>query len=257
MRGTVLYHQSSATTGKALARSLGATPRIRLSSGHRYDYIVRYGNSTEIENEPGIVINSSQGILNSSDKNTMKSILMDEGVPIPKIYELHGIHRHETEEIEDNFPVLVRPRHYSRGMFFVVLRTPGELRNFRYSHRNEHGWTIQKLLTNVREEYRIFVFNDRIFETNIKRPESRNPHPIIRNFDHGWTIKPIRRSLVPRGVQSKAKDATRAIGLMFSAVDMCYTEDRKIYVYEVNSAPGLYERKVDKLAERIKEYLEE
>ncbi len=207
-----------------------------------------------MQNEPGIVINTSQGILNSSDKGTMKQMLIDNNVPIPKIYLT-------ADEAFENLPLLARPRYYSKGRNSITLMVRQDLSEFIHHHRNDrirlNGWTVQKLLTNVLEEYRIFVFNDKIFETNIKRPEGSNPHPIIRNFDHGWTIKPIARHLVPRGVQSRAKDATRAMGLIFSAVDMCYTRDGKIYVYEVNSAPGLFERKVDKLAEHIHTYVED
>lgn len=244
MRGLILAHKTTRPTAKLIANYLDSKMYSKIRDCKRFNYIFRYGNSDHVFNQPDIEFNTSDSIKISANKHVMKKVLHDNNIKIPKIYTIDTI-------TYKALPVVARPNRHSKGKDFHVCRTMDEA--LYYLGCN---YTLQSFLESVDTEYRIFVFKDRIFETNIKIRDDRNAHPYIRNVDHGWKIVPVRRSLVPNGIQRASKDATRAIGLDFSAVDICFTNKGEIFVYEVNSAPGLIERKAEKLAERITEELQ-
>ena len=242
MRGLILAHKTTRPTAKLISSYLDSKVYSTIRDAGRFDYIFRYGNSAHIFNQPVIEFNTADAIKISANKHVMKKVLNDNEIKIPKLYTIDNI-KYKA------LPVVARPHRHSKGKDFHVCRNIDEA--LYYLGRD---YTLQSFLEAVDTEYRIFVFKDKIFETNIKVPDKPTYHPYIRNFDHGWKIIPIRRSLVPEGIQKTSKDATRAVGLDFSAVDICFTRKGKIFVYEVNSAPGLIERKAEKLAEKITEY---
>lgn len=98
----------------------------------------------------------------------------------------------------------------------------------------EHVQTIR--------EHRIHVFDDRVIRVQTKQPTpGKRVHPWIRSASSGWTLvaRPDLTALVPRGARSIAKQAVRALGYEFGAVDLAVKTDGGIVVWEVNTQPGM------------------
>ena len=118
---------------------------------------------------------------------------------------------------------------------------------------------------NVDEEYRIHVCKVAdddyiVFDQQQKKRKSRDDgqvaNPDIRNHSNGWIF--ARRDLcVPERVQVEAINAVKALGLDFGGVDVAYSrEDRRAYVYEVNTACGLEGSSLGKYAEMLANLIE-
>lgn len=103
-------------------------------------------------------------------------------------------------------------------------------------------------------EHRIHVFDDRVIRVQTKQPTpGETPHPWIRSASSGWTLvaRPDLTALVPRGARSIAKQAIRALGYEFGAVDLAVKPDGGIVVWEVNTQPGMGDGTADVYARII------
>lgn len=147
--------------------------------------------------------------------------LFQAGVPVP---------RHALSEIDPSiiaFPRLGRAfRHTQAFDLLWPLRNP--------------DFYVEKIDT-IRE-HRIHVFDDRVIRVQTKQPTpNATPHPWIRSESSGWTLvaRPDLTALVPRGARTIAKEAVRALGYEFGAVDLAVKTDGGIVVWEVNTQPGM------------------
>ena len=100
-----------------------------------------------------------------------------------------------------------------------------------------------------KEEYRIHIFNDRIIcsQKKVLREFDDNGDPVdkslvdfrIRNHTHGFIFQKHNID-PPADVIDQARAAIEKVGLAFGAVDVIWNEyEKKAYVLEVNTAPGL------------------
>lgn len=95
----------------------------------------------------------------------------------------------------------------------------------------------------VYNEYRIHIGKDQVID--ITKKGVKNGHvasptsAYIRSHQNGWIF--MRNNIKPAGddMIQVAKDAVRALDLDFGAVDICRSRDRKVTVFEVNTAPGI------------------
>lgn len=109
-----------------------------------------------------------------------------------------------------------------------------------------------------KQEYRVHVANGQVVD--LQRKARRRDVPDeqinwrIRNHDNGFIFQ--RNDLeVPRGVAEQAVNACKAVGLDFGAVDIIYNEkQRKAYVLEVNTAPGLTGSTLEGYVNRFKNW---
>jgi hypothetical protein len=92
-----------------------------------------------------------------------------------------------------------------------------------------------------KDEYRVHVFNGAVitFAKKLKRRGFVDVNPWIRSYANGWVF--CRDGVqLPDGVDVLAIAAVKALGLDFGAVDIGYRlKEKKGYVFEVNTAPGL------------------
>ena len=92
------------------------------------------------------------------------------------------------------------------------------------------------------KEFRVHIFDGKSIRMGLKVPRVNvTPHPWIRSFRQGWNIDygTACQEARIRGLRKAAKRAVKALGYAFGAVDIGITADNKIYVLEVNTAPGL------------------
>lgn len=216
-----------------------------------YDYILRWGNSMDIGSAPK-VINRKQAIALCSHKGNMLRAFQSNGVSMPALYQFSTT-RGFTDIPDSALPVIVRYKQHTQGSHFHYCETRSSLRNPQF---NSDYHALKYI--NKDKEYRVFVWNNRVLEVNRKVREDNEPEGAlfreIRNFKNGWWFK-IVTSYNP-DVPRQAVKAMQAIGLHYGAVDICVDTNNRVYVLEVNSAPGLIERKADMLIEAIKDSME-
>lgn len=109
-------------------------------------------------------------------------------------------------------------------------------------------WTKKE---NIREEYRIHMFNGKSIRAGIKVPrEGRTPNEWIRSDEGGWFVR-YDEFRSKRRMREAAAAAVAALGLNFGAVDLGKKDDRSIIVLEVNRAPGLSDNTVTSYVDAI------
>lgn len=110
-----------------------------------------------------------------------------------------------------------------------------------------------------KEEYRIHVFDGKAFHLQRKGRKKGVPDEQVnwqvRNNANGFCYM-TENIYVPPEVISAAEDAVATCKLTFGAVDVIWNDkNQKVYVLEINSAPGLYGRTLEAYTNRIKEHL--
>jgi len=114
--------------------------------------------------------------------------------------------------------------------------------------RNEEDLVDAPLYTlyiKKRAEFRAHIFLGDVIGLQQKRKRSgigTNYNPLVRSHANGWTyvVNNVDTSLLPNGWQDSLLRLARVCGLDFGAVDFCISsDDGKLYVFEINSAPGL------------------
>lgn len=90
------------------------------------------------------------------------------------------------------------------------------------------------------KEFRVHVFNGKVIDVTQKRRLSNSEvNPFIRSHANGWVF--CRENIQePENLRDVALKAINALGLQFGAVDIIWNKQyNRLYVLEVNSAPGL------------------
>ncbi len=106
-----------------------------------------------------------------------------------------------------------------------------------------------------KREFRIHVFGASVIHMAEKRRRRgfENRSEWVRNHANGYVFCTDNLD-VPAVVQEQAVAATRAVGLDFGAVDVVFREkEGRAFVLEVNSAPGMEGRTIEKYAQAIRE----
>ena len=244
----VLFTARTAVTGRALTAELQsiapADVRVTGSTGSSrpVNFLVRWGNSSSVDYEPEEVFQDRQAVANTSDKLAMLECFKADNVPCPKWY------RHDEFSRITRFPIVVRKRDHFKGQGFWTVNNRQELQRFASSR----FYAVE--IIDVAHEYRVFVYNGKIMEINKKiqdnRPITAGLNPLIKNHTNGWVCR--RGGFeVPEGIRHVAKYATEALGLDFSACDVYVDRNGNKGLFEANTAPGLVERKIEKLARKI------
>ena len=246
----VMYSNRTKVTGRAMVQELGTLMRRSRLSGSvhgamdymngNWDLIIRWGNGGAAYSPNAEIFNSGNALVKSSDKIEMLKAFRLCAVPCPN-YWLSSEFRHI------HWPVIVRGRYHWSGKEFYEISNHDRL--MRYADRNHYACSI----IDVKDEYRVFVFNGKVMEINKKSQEgevSFQRNIRIRNFDNGWIFR--RGGFeVPEGIRSAAKQALNAIGLDFGAADVYVDRQGVAGVFEINSAPSLVPRKLRKLCIKI------
>lgn len=108
-------------------------------------------------------------------------------------------------------------------------------------------------------EYRVHVFNGKVIDITQKRKRvGMQTNARIRNLDNGWVF--CREDLDIDNKNELTKQAILACSvckLDFGAVDIIWNkQEKKYYVLEVNTAPGLEGQTTTKYAQAIKDFME-
>lgn len=241
---TILGSRKSRPTAKLLSEALSANYTENRIPDSEDMFTIRYGNSYTADPE-GRILNKQNAVKTAKNKPTAKSLLQEKNIPTPKLISFEDAIAGNVE-----FPVIVRRNNHFKGKFFNVCNNPRDIR--RFSPSNHY---IQEMV-NKKDEYRLFILNDRIIEANIKRCPENQSTPMVRNKENGCFFARVRVADLDRELKNAARSAIREIGLDFGAVD-CATiqESPGITIFEVNSAPGLIPRKIELLKTKLDEII--
>lgn len=214
---------------------------------NQFSAIFRYGNRMEYDpiysGYRGVVINSLSSIKRASDKIECRRRLLNCGVPAPGIYDL------ETMYTITKFPVIARPFFHMGGKRFYLANNIVQAKKFL-----SRNFYLQDIIEK-KKEYRLFIWKDRIVEAAEKVPIIENPDPLVRNHRRGWGFQRTPISSIETALKNAARMAAKSVEIDWCAVDCCIANDNTPYVFEVNSAPGLIERKVQRLVLELKSFL--
>lgn len=117
------------------------------------------------------------------------------------------------------------------------------------------GAPLYTKLINKHKEYRVHVFQGKIIDFTQKKlkvgeAEKEGHNQFIRNTANGWIM--AREGVVlPDNVAAEALKAVTALKLDFGAVDLCTNKAGKVFVFEVNTAPGIEGTTLEKYSKAI------
>lgn len=105
------------------------------------------------------------------------------------------------------------------------------------------------------KEYRVHVFNGNVIDVQEKRKKSGvDNNPYVRNLSNGWVF--CRDNVfTSEEVENISIRAVEAIGLHFGAVDVIEDYNGRVFILEVNCAPGLQGTTLDKYVQVLERYV--
>lgn len=230
-----LYTKATGKTGRALVDSLKSVG-VKVSGGTtspngQVETLVRWGATGNINANPKTILNEAKAISAASNKLQSLKTLAKAKILVPPIFD-------SANDVKDeDFPVFGRKLHHIAGADIVLCMQKSDLKD---ALKEGCTYFTKYIVTAV--EYRIHIFNEKSIKASQKiltEPE-RHKDPWIRNFDEGFTFHaPHGEFEMPKGMRTTAKAAVKELGLNFGAVDVILGADNKVYVLEVNTAPGL------------------
>ena len=206
--------------------------------------IVCYGLGTHVR--PNLNGNCSLG------KIERMALLTARGVPTVPWFSGANLPKDFT------FPLLARKESGHGGTDIMPVFQAEEI-----PWRIAAGWDWFSQYVPVDTEYRVWVFQGKIldvYEKVMKRP-TEYAYVAGRNFRQGFEFQVKDINKVPETVLMAGDAAVSALGFDFGAVDLLHGKDGRVYVLEVNTAPGVLrsraEKTLAKLADCVVEWLHE
>lgn len=248
VKALIIGSKKTRTTGHILSRVMNGKyieSIIPEETVNNYNFIWRWGNAyTQIPRTyGGYIMNKATPI--GMNKATMRIKLLENGFPCPKFINISHVH-------DAKYPLIARPVYHMKGRDFNIVENATQAIAFL-----EHGYYLQEIIEN-KEEFRIFMYDKRVLECNIKVlvRTPRNPiNKLIKNFRNGYIFKVIKMATLPHDLIEYCRGINSCVGLNFSAIDCCISKSGTPFFFEVNSAPGLIERKAIKFCDKILSYV--
>lgn len=253
----IFPYQLGSSSAKALAQSLEVL-RVRSSyEAKRRDIIINWGNSRLSESIPYALndLNKHSAIALACNKLKTFQALANTGFEhLPKWCTSRYDASNLLYEATNGGETLGRETIYCRtnltghsGSGIVIAKTTLEFVDA----------PLYTLGTKHKYEYRVHVFKESVIDVQQKkrRLNWQGGDTGIRNHSNGYIY--ARADIdYPQTIEQAAVQAVKILGLDFGAVDIGYRErDNKVFVFEVNTAPGLMGTTLDKYAAAFKKHL--
>lgn len=223
----ILYHRSTALTGRRLARLLGlkhgSTPKGLIS--------VRWGSS--VSHTPDISPNTQESIRLASNGRKSLLHLRDSGLLVPKVY---------TTPPDNDYPILGRRINHRAGKDIIWCKTKEEATKANSSYFTGY--------MSVVSEFRVHVFGGKPLRM-FRKVGGENE--LIRTSTFGWEYRRSDMSKHPKACEV-AVNAVGALGLCFGGVDLGWGKDGYV-VFEVNTGPALNTISLLYYAQKLEAYL--
>jgi glutathione synthase/RimK-type ligase-like ATP-grasp enzyme len=252
-KGIILGTRTTRPTAKLIAEKFHAIytemPGIFSSNIEGILYVFRYGNSlvriSDAFASNKLLFNTVRAVRAMSHKYECRQTLLRSGVPCPRLYYRKDFSFDEYLSCEKTPPVIARPCHHFQGRNFHIATTKDEAIKFL-----NMGYYLQQII-NKKTEYRMFMFNTKIMEANEKTQMRSNADQLVRNHKRGWKFEKRTLETISKTTRSACTLATQAVSSNWCAIDVCEDVLGNAFVLEMNSAPGLIERKIDQLHDRF------
>lgn len=255
MRFKLYPYKRASLAAKKLAAALGVL-RVRPTyDARRSDIIINWGNSVPSGIIPAVHdLNKPRAIAMATNKLKTFQVLSESGF--------------------EHLPQWCTDRYHADQMLYNATNggeTLGKEKIYCRKHLTGHSGSGIVIATNQYElvdaplytlgtkhkhEYRIHVFKGEAIDVQQKKKR----HGVaggsgIRNHANGWVFARVDIQ-PPAKLVEAAIQAVNILGLDFGAVDVGYRErDDKVFVFEVNTAPGIEGTTLDKYAAAFKSYL--
>lgn len=165
-------------------------------------------------------------ISNATNKRLMRELFREHDVPMPKLYTDHEAHALAKQ----GETILGRPDNHTKGRGFWLVRSNASFMRALRGTRKKRGATHFMEYIDAPREYRVHVFLDKSIRI------SEKAFFIDDNGKKAYTTAKPTHNV--KHVRKAAKQAVKALGLDFGAVDILANDD-ECWVLEVNTAPGL------------------
>lgn len=195
--------------------------------------VINWGHSAPPLQLGNHVLNKPAAIAKATNKLTALVVMHDAGISVP----LHTSSREIAEDWfrqDEKTVVFCRTLLRSSGGKGIVIAKAADqlVRAPLYTKR------VPK-----KDEFRVHVFNREVIDVVEKRlrrglANEANRNSYVRNHDNGWVFA-HDNVVCPDEVKTLAVQAVNVLGLNFGAVDIGVSAKGKVYVFEVNTAPGL------------------
>jgi hypothetical protein len=249
MRFKVFPYKIGSQSAKALARGLGVKRVRNTYEPRRNDVIINWGNSRCVNYvRTHLDLNKHEAIAIASNKLKTFETLSAAGFTHLPIWSASRYDIYNLWAGYPNHNVYCRTSLTGHSGSGIVIATNS------YELVDAPLYTIQ---TKHKHEFRVHVFKGKVIDVQQKkrRLDYTGPSTGIRNHSNGYIYARVEVS-VPELLLSSAVSAVNILGLDFGAVDIGYRKrDGKVFVFEVNTAPGLVGTTLDKYVNTFKEYL--
>lgn len=228
-------------SGSLLARAMGAKKlsgaRLAKAEVSAEDWVVNWGNSNPPQNVlVGKVLNKPEAIKTAVNKLEAFVAMQNAGVRVPSFTQSEAI---AQAWVQDGHKVVAR--HTLTGSGGDGIQILSSVDDFPCQA------PLYALYIPKKSEFRFHISHNSVFD--IQRKMRRRDVPDdkvnwqVRNHNNGFIFgrggEPIEPEVYEQ-VSTNAKQAVRALGLDFGAVDVIWNEKTsRAYVLEVNTAPGL------------------
>jgi hypothetical protein len=130
------------------------------------------------------------------------------------------------------YPLLARKTHGYGGTDLVPIFQKEEI-----DWRVASGWDWFSSYIPIEQEYRVWVFRDKVLDTYKKQMNRPAEYKYIgRNFRNGFDFVPTPNEY---DVSVMAIAAVNCLSLDFAAVDCLRGKNGRVYILETNTAPGV------------------
>lgn len=228
-----ILRRTGGVSARELAKLCGAKCGKVVNRVDLKDFIINYGERCE------------QASLNKNvryNKVNVHKFLGENGIKVPKLYSKH------SSINEKDFPLLARKEYHSKGRDIIYIKDKKALKEL-----NDSGKDYDFLVQYIPKvsEYRVHVLKGYKIIVNVKVNDNEERDVVVRSHDKGWKHVTYRgefdNTLIKLG-----KDVTDLLQYDFAVIDIIRNKKNDLYVLEVNSAPGLEERKLNIYADFFK-----
>ena len=247
MKLKLFPYKLGSESARVLARSLGILRVTPQYNARRSDVVINWGNSTPphfrwMEQD----LNNPHAIANACDKlKTFRILQHDNNFKhCPDWTHDKGMAAHWIRQGDVIYCRSTTTGHSGRGI--VIANTVNELIDA----------PLYTVATKHKYEYRVHVFKNKVIDVQQKKKRNGTIGGSgIRNYSNGWVY--ARANVTPPDeLLSSACKAVSLLGLDFGAVDIGHRLiDNKLFVFEVNTAPGLTGTTLSKYAQAFNNYL--
>lgn len=229
MRVRIAQYKAGSRSAKALSEALGA---LRLKKeGSKFkprasDIIINWGCSGDLGLSPAQVLNKPEKVARVSDKKKFFAHAKDATTfSVPE----HTTSKKEAEEYKTCVCRHILSGSGGKGIEII-----------------ERGETLPSAPLYVKyipkeAEYRAHIYKGKVidWQRKIRDPDKEPTNWKVRNHDNGFIFARNSSKPMPKEAGDAAIEAVKYFELDFGAVDLIVTKSGKVYVLEINTAPGL------------------